>query len=297
MNILVSGSSGFLGSHAVRHFAQTGHTVTGVDIVPSNTTNIVEDICTYVATCNEHFDLLLHFAAEVGGRENIETNYLHMMANIELDRVVFNWAINHAAHIIYPSSSAVYPVDYQNTTPTQLCESMIDFANNRIGVSDHLYGWCKLSAERMLWQIHQSTKLQVHILRPFSGYGPGQDLTYPMPNLINIVKTTPNDLQVWGDGKQSRDWVHVTDIMRTIEWCSTDTSKYLTINVGSGIATTFTDLISTIYNIIYQAPCPSIKTLEHKPVGVRYRTADTTLQHKLGILPVIGLEQGIKTLL
>ena len=297
MKILVTGSSGFLGSHAVTHFTQLGHNVLGVDIVPSTTTHTVADARTYVTNCNEQFDLLLHFAADVGGRENIETNYLDMMANCELDRVVFAWAVDHVVHIIYPSSSAVYPVDYQNTTPTDLLESMIDFEHGCIGVSDHLYGWSKLSAERMLWQIHQTTKLQIHVLRPFSGYGPGQDTTYPMPNLINIVKQTPNNLQVWGNGEQTRDWVYITDILRTIEWCATDSHKYLTVNIGTGVATTFKELVRTIYNIVHGTACAEIKTLGHKPTGVQYRTADTELQRKLGILPQIDLVQGIKALL
>ena len=297
MNVLITGSSGFLGSHCAKHFKQLGHSVIGVDITPSITTDIVLDVRTYIAQSQTHFDLLLHFAAEVGGRENIETNYLQIMANIELDRMMFEWAISHVMHMIYPSSSAVYPVTYQNKPNSALSESMVDFKNNCIGLSDHLYGWCKLSAERMLWQIHQTTDLQIHILRPFSGYGPGQSTQYPMSNLINVVKTTPNNLQVWGNGEQSRDWVHVADILNTIEWCANDTTGYLTLNVGTGVATTFNQLIKQIYNIVYQKDCPEIKTLINKPMGVQHRVADTNTQAKFNILPQINLAQGIHSLL
>ena len=205
--ILITGSSGFLGSHAARIFQSNGYSVTGIDIVAGETTNIVDDIRSYVNSFNAKFNILLHFAAEVKGRSNIETNYLNMIENIEIDRQVFKWATNHVNHIIYPSSCAVYPVQYQTTVNYPLIESMIDFESNSIGVSDHLYGWYKLTAERMLWQLHQNTNLKIHILRPFSGYGPGQSTDYPMANLVNLVKTDPMNLSVWGDGMQTRDWV------------------------------------------------------------------------------------------
>jgi nucleoside-diphosphate-sugar epimerase len=297
MNILITGSSGFLGSHLVKYLKRQGHCVVGVDIVPSETTDVVEDLGLYIPQCGEKFDLLLHFAANVGGRENIETNYLDMIKNIELDRLAFSWAIEHVEHVIYPSSSAVYPVDHQFTKGISLKESLINFENNCIGVSDHLYGWSKLTAERMLWQIHQETSLQIHIVRPFSGYGSGQNLTYPMPNLVNLVKTMPTKLQVWGDGNQTRDWVHVDDIVRVINWCISDPTKYFTLNIGTGVATSFNELIDKIYRLNYNKPCPEIQTLTDKPQGVQYRTADITLLQSLNISPIVSLEQGIKILL
>lgn len=297
MNVLITGSSGFLGSNAVRHFQALGHQVTGVDIVAAPTTTHVETIQQYIANNPVHFDLLLHFAADVGGRANIENNYLSMMANIELDRAVFDWAIKHVDHMVYPSSSAVYPVTHQLEPGIALSESMIDFETNQIGVSDHLYGWCKLSAERMLWQIHQATDMRIHIVRPFSGYGPAQSLAYPMANLVNIVKTQPDNLQVWGTGNQTRDWVHITDILRTLEWCASSAEKYTTLNIGTGVATSFNDLVTQLYQAVYASDPPRIQTRPELPTGVNYRTADTTKQRSLGIVPQVSLAAGIQTLL
>ena len=297
MKILVTGSSGFLGSHAVRNFQLHGYDVTGVDIVPGKTTNIVNDIRAYIDSCNTKFDILLHFAAEVGGRQNMETNYLNMIENIEIDRQMFKWAISHVSHIIYPSSCAVYPIQYQTTVNYPLNESMIDFKSANIGVSDHLYGWCKLTAERMLWQLHQTTNLKIHVLRPFSGYGPGQSTDYPMANLVNLVKTCPDKLAVWGDGTQTRDWVHVNDIVKTIQWCINDNTQYLTINIGTGVSTSFIDLTTQIYKIVYNKECLEIKKMANKPAGMLHRLANIELQKKFNILPSILLADGIKTLL
>ena len=295
--ILITGSSGFLGSHAARTFQYNGYSVTGIDIVAGETTDIVDNIKSYINSCDTKFDILLHFAAEVKGRSNIETNYLNMIENIEIDRQVFKWATTHVNHIIYPSSCAVYPVQYQTTVDYPLVESMIDFESNTIGVSDHLYGWYKLTAERMLWQLHQNTNLKIHILRPFSGYGPGQSTDYPMANLVNLIKTDPMNLSVWGDGTQTRDWVHVDDILKTIQWCAKNDTCYLTVNIGTGIATAFTQLLQIIYKTMYNTECPKIETLLDKPTGVPHRVADIQLQTQLGLLPSVDLAYGIKTLL
>ena len=297
MNILITGSSGFIGSHCVKYFRCMGHEVIGVDTINSATTDRIDDICNFVKNNNNKFDLLIHCAAEVKGRENIEKNYLNMIANIEIDRCVFEWAITHVSHVIYPSSCAVYPTQYQTSCNFPLAETLVDFASNAIGVSDHLYGWSKLTAERMLWQIHQTTPLQIHVLRPFSGYGPGQSADYPMTNLVNMIKNKPNNLQVWGTGNQTRDWVHVNDIIRTIDWCTTDTQKYQTVNVGTGIATRFIDLIERVYMLVHSRTCPLIQALTDKPSGVQHRVADMHLQNQLGIAPTITLDQGLKTLL
>jgi nucleoside-diphosphate-sugar epimerase len=295
--ILISGSSGFLGSHCVEYFQTQGYNVTGVDVVASKTTSVIADIRDYVNVADANFDLILHFAAEVKGRSNIETNYLNMIENIEIDRQVFKWAITHCNHIIYPSSCAVYPVQHQVSTNYPLKENMIDFNNNVIGVSDHLYGWSKLTAERMLWQIHKETDLKIHILRPFSGYGPGQSTDYPMANLVNMIKTFPDKLEVWGDGTQTRDWVHVNDILNTINWCLVNDMKYHTMNIGTGVATSFIDLIHQIYKIIFNHDCPEIKKLINKPSGMMHRVADVSLQKQFNILPSVSLADGIKTII
>ena len=296
MKILVTGSSGFLGSYAVKTFRKHNHDVLAVDIVPSDTTDWVGDIRTCCQQLTEQFDLLVHFSAEVKGRSNIEKNYLNMIANIDIDRCVFEWAIKHVSHIIYPSSCAVYPVRYQNDINIPLTENMVDFDSNVIGVSDHLYGWCKLTAERMLWQIQKETDLQVHVLRPFSGYGPGQSTDYPMANLVNLIKTSSDNIAVWGNGRQTRDWVHVDDIMRTVLWCAQDTAKYLTVNIGTGQATDFISLAQQIYQLVHGQSCPEIRCLQDQPTGVQHRVCGTALQQQLGIVPEIDLVQGIQTL-
>lgn len=290
-NILVTGSSGFLGNALCNRLHEQGFSVDGLDIVDGPYTNVRSN----VRDLDKIYDTIFHFAAYVGGREGIENNYLDVAKNIELDRNIFAFVQrNNIKKFIYPSSSAVYPIINQGTDNIALSEHMVDFDTNTIGVSDHLYGWSKLTAERMLWEINKHCDTKISILRPFSGYGPTQCTDYPVPNLIDIVKNYPDKLEVWGTGKQTRDFVYIDDVVDTLIWCLSDNVKYRTLNVGTGIATSFIDIINIAYKIIYGTNPKHITTLEHKPVGVLNRYCDPALQTKLGIYPKIKLEEGIK---
>mgnify|MGYP003665549574 FL=1 len=293
---LVSGSSGFLGSELAHRLSAQGHTVVGVDIVPGIYTTHVQSIHSFDITIV--YDAIFHFAAYVKGREAIERNFLTIAKNIELDRIVLEKVLKcPPKQFIYPSSSAVYPTTYQQEVHRSLCETDIDFSKNNIGVSDHLYGWSKLTTERMLWELRNTIDTKISIIRPFSGYGAKQSLDYPMPNLINIVKNNPNNIEVWGTGKQTRDFVYIDDVLDTLEWCLTDTDQYRVVNIGTGIATSFVDVITLAHQLIYNTPVLDITCVLEKPVGVLNRYCDNTLQKQLGIYPKISLEQGIKLML
>jgi nucleoside-diphosphate-sugar epimerase len=291
---LISGSSGFLGSELACRLTNQGHTVIGVDIVPGVFTTHLQPIESFDISTN--YDAVFHFAAYVKGREEIENNFLAITKNIEIDRIVIEKIIQcPPERFVYPSSSAVYPTTYQQDVHKPLCETDIDFATNTIGVSDHLYGWTKLTTERMLWELKDT--IDISIIRPFSGYGSKQSLDYPVPNLINIVKNNPNNIKVWGTGEQTRDFVYIDDIVDTLEWCLTDTTKFRVVNVGTGIATSFVEVIQLVHMLVHNSYTPEIKRILTKPVGVLNRYCDATLQKQLGIYPKISLEQGIKLML
>lgn len=296
--ILVTGSSGFLGSALCKRLQEYGHSVDGLDIIPSQFTNIQKDVRVLNSSLSERYDVVYHFAAQVGGREGIENNFLSIASNIEIDRVVFEYIVkNNIKHLIYPSSSAVYPTINQSIEHCALSEYMIDFSTSNIGVSDHLYGWSKLTAERMLWEINKHCDTKISIVRPFSGYGPTQSTDYPVPNLIDIVKNSLENLEVWGTGQQTRDFVYIDDIVDTLIWCMMDNIKYRTVNIGTGIATSFIDLITVAHRLIHGTDPAHIKTLTHKPVGVLNRYCNARLQQQLGIYPKTSLEEGIKKFL
>ena len=130
------------------------------------------------------FGDVFHFAAVVGGRATIDGNPMAVAIDLALDALCFNWAVRTKPdRLLYASSSAAYPVDLQGEDgAVALKESDIQFGG-RLGQPDMTYGWSKLTGEYLGRIAHEHYGLHVASVRPFSGYGEEQDLTYPVPSI------------------------------------------------------------------------------------------------------------------
>ena len=275
MKILITGNKGFLGTHVMKHLQEKGHSVIGIDID--------KDIFKY-GLPDERFDVLIHFAAYVGGRKGIDNNLYRITKDIELDRQVIEWAETHVNKIIYPSSCAAYPKSLQTREGTPMREDMIG------GETFDMYGMSKLAAECIL----KFAKVKSHIMRPFTIYGPGQSMDYPLPAIIERAKR--GECSVWGSGTQVRDWVHIHDALKVFEYL-VHREEPIVLNIGTGIPLTFKEVAQIIYKEIHGDYSLNLKTQTDQPEGAGYRYADITLLKSLGLEPKIGLAEGIRTML
>lgn len=275
MKILVTGSEGFLGTHTVSHLRNKGHSVTEIDMD--------RDIFKH-GLPNQRFDVLIHFAAYVGGRKGIDNNLYKITKNIELDSQVIQWAETHVDKMIYPSSCAAYPKKLQTQQGTPMHEDMIG------GETFDMYGMSKLATECML----KFAKVKSHIIRPFTIYGPGQSMDYPLPAIIERAKR--GECSVWGSGTQVRDWVHINDALRVFEYL-VHREEPIVLNIGTGIPLTFKEVAQIIYKEIHGDYSLNLRTQTDQPEGAGYRYADITLLKSLGLEPKIGLAEGIRTML
>ena len=285
MKILITGHKGFVGSEYVRYFANQGHEITGVDIKEGN------DCRDFFKTCNDQFDLIVHLAAIVGGRDTIENDPLAVGTDLSIDAEFFNWAVRtKQSKIIYFSSSAAYPIHFQiKGSIHKLVESDINLMD--MSSPDFTYGWAKLSGE-YLAHFARNYGLKIYIFRPFSGYGETQDLDYPFPSFIKRVLDQVDEFEIWGDGTQVRDFIHIEDIVEaTMKAVELDIEG--PINLGSGVATSFIDLAEQIFEISGWKPKKGIKLRTDKPVGVMCRCSDSSKMLSF-YTPKISLEEGIK---
>jgi len=202
MNILITGHKGFCGRHFTQFLKE--HEITGVDLKDG------QDCRDFFKTSTQKFDLVIHLAAIVGGRETIEGQPLSVATELSIDAEMFNWAVHtKQPRLVYYSSSAAYPIKLQESA-YKLKESDIDLEN--VHNPDFSYGWAKLTGE-ILAKYARAHGVAVHVLRPFSGYGEDQDLTYPFPSFIQRIKSNENPFTIWGDGNQVRDFIHIDDIV------------------------------------------------------------------------------------
>ena len=292
---LVTGHKGFVGRHFVRKLEAEGWDITGVDIVSENPI----DARDFFRKDNTHYDLVVHLAAVVGGRATIEGAPLSVAVDLAIDSEAFQWALRtKPKHFVYYSSSAAYPISLQTEhakfggiklpfNDYRLKESDIDLEN--IDNPDLTYGWSKLTGE-MLASHAEKAGVRVHVFRPFSGYGSDQALDYPFPSFIARAKRKDNPFEIWGDGTQTRDWIHIDDIVdATMAAVVEDVEG--PINLCSGRPTSFNELAEIVSKEAGYKPW-----LDHKlsaPKGVHYRVGDPTKLNEFYI-PKIPLEEGVR---
>lgn len=284
MNILITGHRGFVGRHFQKFYESQGHTILGVDIVDSM------DVRKFFSLANHtKFDLVIHLAAVVGGRAKIEGNPLSVAVDLSIDAEMWQWAIRtKQPRVVYFSSSAAYPVELQRKqSHKKLVESDINLDDIRN--PDLTYGWSKLTGE-YLAQFAEAEGVRTHVFRPFSGYGEDQALDYPFPSFIERGKNRENPFVIWGDGTQTRDFVHISDVVNCVD-AAVKQDYRGPLNIGTGHPTSFKQLGEMVAKA--EGYFPKFKFLTDKPEGVNWRVADISAMLQV-YAPKIDLETGIK---
>ena len=240
------------------------------------------------------FSDTFHLASIVGGRELIDGDPILVAKDLAIDSVFFLWATRKpkkVERILYASSSAAYPTHLQNKTKElALKENLINFEDT-IGKPDMTYGWSKLTGEYLSRLVAKRYNIHIACIRPFSGYGEDQDLSYPVPAIAQRVANRENPLTVWGTGKQGRDFVHIDDCIDAFFIILDHIKDGSGCNIGSGKILTFLEVIDILTKI--EGYNPQIKPLVNKPVGVNHRFSDISLITELGWKSKISLEEGL----
>tara|TARA_B100000989_G_scaffold138440_1_gene102927 strand:- start:2453 stop:3502 length:1050 start_codon:yes stop_codon:yes gene_type:complete len=241
----------------------------------------------------DHFTDVFHFAAIVGGRATIDGDPMKVALDLAIDALFFRWTCLHKpSRVLYPSSSAAYPVDLQTESDAiALNETDINF--KKMGQPDMTYGWTKLTGEYLASIAASHYGVSVTCIRPFSGYGEDQDLSYPVPAIARRAALLENPFEVWGSGKQGRDFVHIEDVIDCTLLAMDHIKDGRAINIGSGKLTSFLDLIEIFTS--FAGYTPDIKPLLDKPVGVHSRYANMDYVYEtLGWKPKLSLKEGMK---
>lgn len=264
MRILITGHAGFVGRHFWQVLDTPDNELHGADI------KLGLDCRRFFACDDRRFDLVLHCAAVVGGRAMIDGEPLAVATDLAIDSDLFQWALRtRPGRIVYFSSSAAYPTRLQGPVHHRaLAEPDIDLDD--VDQPDAVYGWVKLTGE-MLARHARAEGLDVTVVRPFSGYGPDQDLTYPFPSFIDRAARRADPFEVWGDGRQVRDWVHIDDVVgATLALVEAGVDG--PVNLCTGVGTSMDALAALCMATAgYAAP------VEHHldaPVGVAHRVGD-----------------------
>ena len=315
-NVLITGGAGFVGRHFCKYFLDKKFDVLIIDNLAKftgarnphkgwplynpydyNNFQFINSDCVewFKKNKDKKFDYVLHLAAIVGGREMIENNPLAVAQDLTIDSKFWEWCIAaKPKKTIYFSSSASYPLNLQKKNYYRLLkEKDLDFSQS-LGIPDYTYGWSKLTGEYLAKIAFQKHGIKSVCYRPFSGYGEDQDLSYPFPNLCkNIIKANRSKkVEVWGNGKQMRDFIHIDDCVEGVIRTMDKINDGSAINLSTGKYTSFINFLNISKKIIGNDF--KIITKKSKPVGVFARGGCIKKQLRLGFKYKISLNQGIE---
>jgi nucleoside-diphosphate-sugar epimerase len=236
---------------------------------------------------------VIHLASIVGGRTKIERDPVAVAADFAIDSDLFLWATQaRPGRVLYASSSAAYPINLQSESgAVALKEEFIRF-DGSLGQPDMTYGWAKVTGEYLARLTAEHYGIKTACVRPFSGYGEDQDLTYPIPAIARRAACREDPLVIWGSGKQGRDFVHIDDCVEAMFLALDKISDGTAVNIGSGVLTSFDEIARTLADIAGYAP--EIQPLVNQPTGVHARYADVRAAREiLGWRPKISLIEGL----
>ena len=220
--ILITGATGFIGGYLVKHFIKKDYQIIAQGSSKSSINNLKKELLKSENNIKEiefwaqnfleekwnvpdfsEIECIIHCAAATKVREGTIENYdkyfgLNVIATKKLAKKALDENINHFIHL---STGQVY--GYQTSFP---------ISGNSIKNPINLYGITKLLGEKVVMSL-SFFGLNYTIVRPFSVYGEGHS------NIISIITDkiiNESPLTVFGDGNQSRAFLHINDFCQAV---------------------------------------------------------------------------------
>jgi len=301
--VVVTGGTGFIGSHFVRRLLVEGADVVvpihqrkprawsaaDVEIV---TANLLDQEACRSALAGA--DMVIHAAGAVSAA-GVTTGANAMSpitANLALTAQVIEacWSTKPERLLIF-SSSTGYPA-YDRAVKED--EMWIDEPH---GVYFG-YGWMRRYLEKISEFLFLRTGIQVALIRPTATYGPFDDFdpktSHVIPALVRRAVSGEDPFEVWGTGEEIRDFLYVEDL---IDGCLLTLEKHACcdpINIGSGECTTIRDVVGCILDKAGRFHCKPVFRSD-KPSTIPVRMVDCAKARSLlGFKPKHTLAQGIE---
>jgi UDP-glucose 4-epimerase len=259
MKVLVTGGSGFIGSHLVPELVTRGHEVTILDNYVTGTRPKSQDgskPVTYVegSILDENLvlnlvsqtDEIVHLAAAVGVANIIDSPLRGIQTNVIGSEIVIRNCARQGKPLLLTSSSEIYGKN--NFGPLN------ENSDRIVGVPQKQrwsYSDSKAIEEALAIAYSKEVGLPLKIVRLFNTVGPGQKSEYGMV-IPRFIKSALNntDIEIYGDGKQTRCFMHIKDAVDGI-LAILESKKALgeVFNLGNPTETTIFELAEKIVEI------------------------------------------------
>jgi len=307
LRIIVTGGAGFIGSHTVDRMLGSGYEVVAVDNLSSGRAENLSR-----ASKRESFRFEYGDVTEPGFLESLGTRYrpdaivhlaglvsviranqepdLNFRLNVDATRIVAEAARNAGiGRIVFASSAAVYG----DSTPLPCGESQPCRPIN-------LYGAAKSSSEQLLLGYGETFGIDTIPLRFFNVFGPRQDPASPYSGVLSIFArrlAQKRAIEVFGDGRQTRDFISVFDVARAVELAATcHAVPSVPMNVCTGRPSSLLEVLETLRRIDSRMPDPIFSPARSGEI-LHSRGCPETAAENLRFRSEISLERGLRNLL
>jgi len=301
MKVLVTGASGLIGSNLVESLQKGGHDVratyrTKIENISNGVEWIKGDLLdfNFCREITKDVDIVFHCAANTSGAHVMSsTPLVHVTPN-----VVMNSQLMEASYeakvkkFIFMSSSVVYP--YTAEKPNHEDE----FIFGDIYEKYFAVGWMKRYTEKLceMYSKVLSPSMQCIVLRPANISGANDKFdnrSHVLPATIMKVVNKQNPIEVWGDGKDIRDFIHIDDFVRACIIVMDKVDSYDIFNIGSGVGKSVNDILFTCMEL--EGYDTDITYNSDKPSMIPIRLLDVSkAKDKLGFKTEISLKEGLK---
>jgi nucleoside-diphosphate-sugar epimerase len=292
LSVVVCGGGGFIGGHLVADLLSRGHKhVRCVDIKPFDqwyqvhpgAENVQADLNLRENAYNavRGMDVVYNLACNMGGMGFIENNkglcMISVLINTHLLLACREYGVKR---YFYASSACVYNADKQTSKSTDV---FLKESDAYPAMPEDGYGWEKLFSERMCRHFREDFKVPTRMARFHNVYGPfgtyeGGREKAPAAicrKVIEAKHTGKHEIEIWGDGKQTRSFMYITDCLHGIHLITDSETWNDAINLGSDEGVTINQLVDIVEDIA------GIKLQRNynlnAPKGVNGRNSDNTL--------------------
>jgi nucleoside-diphosphate-sugar epimerase len=287
--VLVTGAGGFLGAALCRHLLARGVEVHGIvrerpapDGVRARRLDLVDVESWRSVFAEIDPEIVFHLAAPVDLSRAPEAWDALRPGILDVSSEVARACLRSGARLVAVGTCEEYG------------DGPAPFREDQIPRPVSAYSALKAAATLWLTALHRLHGLRVTVARPFLCYGPGQSPGRLVPLAIQrALRGEPLDCT---DGRQTREWNHVEDVVRDLTLCAAPGLEGRVLNLGGGPEQTVADVIHAIFALCGANPrLVRLGALPRRPGEVARFVGDHTLAERLiGARPRRSLEEGLR---
>ena len=281
--LIVTGAGGFIGRVLANHLLAEGHEVTGLGRTPGMHGEAVVDLA--IPGALDSFltpdTTVFHLAGSGRVGTSVKAPIADFEANVVVSINVLEAARRCGAQVVFASTGSVY--DREGDLP---------FGETSPARPSSPYAAGKLAVEGYMQAYFRSYGVKTWIARMFSVYGPGMH-QMAVNDFVDRLRKDRTRLEIRGDGRQTRDYLHVADVARALTMIVERGEPGGIYNVASGKGVTIRQVAALTAEALGIDGCEITGDFEHTSSELDHMVADITRLKKLGFAQSVPIRTGV----